>query len=333
MEAVDENQLFERIRHVVTEPEWALARPVIEEIQELKQRRNAVILAHNYQHPLIFHGVADMRGDSLGLARLAAETDAGVIVMCGVHFMAETAKLLNPKRTVLLPDHDAGCSLADAITADDIRQLRRQYPGVPIVTYVNTSAAVKAQCDVCCTSSNAVDIVNALDSDRVLVIPDRHLADYVDRHSDAEILTWEGGCVVHEEFRTADIDALRADYPDVRVIAHPECVADVQDCADAVGSTSQIIDWVARHRPQRVAMITECTMSDNVASHFPETQFVQPCSLCPYMRLITLEKVRDCLRQMSGEVQVPDEIAPQARRAVARMLEMSSKTKAEGPSS
>lgn len=316
--------LFDRVRHVVTEPEWMLARPIIEEIRELKAQRNAVVLAHNYQHPLIFHGVADLRGDSLGLARRAAEAQAEVIVMCGVYFMAETAKLLNPKRTVLLPDHDAGCSLADAITADDVEALRKEHPGVPVVTYVNTSAAVKAASDVCCTSSNAVDIVEALGADRVIFIPDRHLATFVDQHTDVDILTWDGGCVVHEEFRTADIDALRADYSDISVIAHPECITEVQACADAVGSTSQLIDWVADHRPQRVAMITECTMSDNVASHFPETDFVQPCSLCPYMRLITLEAIRDCLRELSGDIELAEAVIPGARRAVTRMLEMSS---------
>ncbi len=317
------SEIFERVRQLVTEPEWALAWPLIEEIHELKTQQNAVILAHNYQHPLIFHGVSDLRGDSLSLARQAAVSDAEVIVLCGVHFMAETAKLLNPERTVLLPDHDAGCSLADAITADDIAMLRRQYPDVPVVTYVNTSAAVKAASDVCCTSSNAVAVVEAMGSDQVIFVPDRHLAKFVTQNTDVEILTWDGGCIVHEEFRTADIDALRADYPDIDVIAHPECTGDVQDSADAVGSTSQLIDWIAENRPEKVAMITECTMSDNVASRFPETRFIQPCSLCPYMRLITLEGVRDSLRELSGAIEIDDDIIGDARRAVTRMLEFS----------
>ncbi len=318
-----DNSLFEQVRNVVTEPEWLLAKPIIEEIQALKREKNAVVLAHNYQHPLIYHGVADLRGDSLGLAREAADADADVIVMCGVHFMAETAKLLNPDRTVLLPDYDAGCSLADAITADDVQALKKRHPGVPVVTYVNTSAAVKAASDVCCTSSNAVTIVEALNSEKVLFVPDRHLAKYVERNSEVEILTWEGGCVVHEEFQSADIDALRADYPGIDVIAHPECTKEVQDSADAVGSTSQLIDWVEEHRPEQVAMITECTMSDNVAAHFPKIAFKQPCSICPYMRRITLEKIRDCLETMDDPVEIDPRIVPGARRAVRRMLEYS----------
>ncbi len=316
-------EIFDKVRHVVTEPEWALARPLIEEIRQLKAERDALILAHNYQHPLIFFGVADLSGDSLGLARQASQVDAQTIVMCGVHFMAETAKLLNPDRQVLIPDDQAGCSLADAITAEDVEALRERYPGVPVVTYVNTSAAVKAASDICCTSSNAIEIVEALASDQVLLIPDRHLADYVSNHSEVEILTWEGGCVVHEEFRASEIDALRVDHPDICVIAHPECHAEVQASADMVGSTSQLIDWVGNHRPDKVAMITECTMSDNVASHFPKTEFIQPCSLCPYMRRITLEKIRDCLRDGSGEVEIDEAIADQARLSVTRMLEVS----------
>lgn len=316
--------LFERVKNVVTAPEWAIARPLIDEINALKKERNAVILAHNYQHPLIFHGIADLRGDSLGLARQAAQTKAETIVMCGVHFMAETAKLLNPSRRVLLPSVDAGCSLAEAIDAEDIRNLRREYPGAPVVSYVNTTAAVKAESDVCCTSSNAVEIVEALGAERVIFVPDQHLSRYVARHTEVQIVHWPGGCIVHEEFRTADIDAVRADYPEIRVIAHPECREDVQEIADMVGSTSQLIDWVETHRPAQVAMITECTMSDNVAARFPEVEFIQPCSICPYMRQITLERVRDCLRDESGDIEIDSSIAPGARRAVEKMLELSS---------
>ncbi len=323
MEPAEADAIFERVSHLVTEPEWELARPIIEEIRQLKRERGATILAHNYQHPLIFHGVADLHGSSLGLARQAADSDADVIVMCGVHFMAETAKLINPDATVLLPDFDAGCSLADSITAEDVQRLRDEHPGVPIVTYVNTSAGVKAASDVCCTSSNALQIVEALNTDRVLMIPDQHLADYVDARTGAEVLTWQGDCVVHQEFRTSDIEALRADYPDIQVIAHPECTREVQESADAIGSTSQLIDWVDTHRPERVAMITECTMSDNVASRFPEVEFTQPCSLCPYMRKITLEKIRDCLREMDGKVDIDPSVAAGARNSVEKMLELS----------
>ncbi len=324
MDLITDESLFEKVKHIVTEPEWSLAKPLIDEIRALKEERGALILAHNYQHPLIFHGVADLHGSSLGLARQAAETDAGIIVMCGVHFMAETAKLINPDATVLLPATDAGCSLADSITVEDVQYLRRQHPGVPIVTYVNTSAAVKAQCDVCCTSSNALQIVESLDSDRVLLIPDQHLAGYVDRHSSKEVLTWQGGCVVHEEFRTSDIEAIRKTHPDIKVIAHPECTQDVQQAADALGSTSQLVDWVEEHRPEKVAMITECTMSDNVSSRFPEVEFIQPCALCPYMRRITLEGIRDSLRDLSGEITIAPDVAEGARLSVQRMLELSS---------
>lgn len=323
MDTADAESLFAKVEHLVTEPEWKLAQPLVEEIRELKDRRNAVILAHNYQHPLIFHGVADLHGSSLGLARQAAATDAEVIVMCGVEFMAETASLINPDSTVLLPDDKAGCSLADSISAADVRELREQHPGVPVVTYVNTSAAVKAECDVSCTSSNAVEVVEALDSDRVLLVPDEHLADYVDARTDKEILTWEGACVVHEEFRLGDIEALREDYPGIRVIAHPECTEQVQQTADFIGSTSGLIDWLEEHQPEKVAMITECTMSDNVAERFPDVEFIQPCSICPYMRRITLEGIRDCLRELSGQVQVEPDIAADARRCVERMFELS----------
>lgn len=323
MAEIEMDALFERVRHVVTEPEWHLARPLIEEIRELKKARNAVVLAHNYQHPLIFDGIADLRGDSLGLARKARDVDAEIIVMCGVHFMAETAKLLNPERKVLLASFEAGCSLAEAIRAEDVENLRHKYPGVPVVTYVNTSAAVKAASDVCCTSSNALAIVEALGSDRVIFVPDRHLAGFVASQTEVEIITWEGGCIVHEEFRTADIKALRKDHPNISVIAHPECHADVQESADMVGSTTQLIDWVDKNRPSEVAMITECTMSDNVSSQFPDIDFIQPCSICPYMRRITLEGVRDSLRDLSGSVEIDEAIAPAARLAVSRMLELS----------
>jgi quinolinate synthase len=316
-------EIYEQVRHVVTGAEWTLARPLIEEIRELKRERGALILAHNYQHPLITYGVADLRGDSLGLARQAVTADAEVLVMCGVHFMAETAKLLNPAVPVLLPDRRAGCSLAESIEALDIQWMRELYPDAPVVTYVNTTAAVKAASDVCCTSSNAVEIVESLGADEVILVPDRYLATYVASRVDITIRTWPGRCVVHEEFRATDIQALRADHPGISVLAHPECRPEVQYAADRVGSTSALARWIDEERPETVALITECTMSDNLASRFPEVSFQQPCSICPYMRRITLSGIRDCLRHMTGEVVVAPEHVEPARRAVERMLTIS----------
>jgi quinolinate synthase len=243
-----------------------------------------------------------------------------VIVMCGVHFMAETAKLLNPERTVLIPDTEAGCSLAESITPADIRELRRQHPGVPVVTYVNTSAAVKAECDICCTSSNAVDVVESLDSDQVVFLPDGHLARYVAAHTDVEIISWRGVCIVHDEFRVSDMRALRRQHPGIRVAVHPECKEEVQHEADVVGSTSQLQGYIDAERPQKIALITECTMSGNLSSQFPDTEFIQPCSLCPYMKKITLAKVYESLRTLEPTVEVPDAVAQGARAALARML-------------
>lgn len=305
---------------ILPDVEVAAITPLIAEIEALKAKRRAVVLAHNYMTPDIFHGVADLRGDSLALARMATETDADVIVMAGVHFMAETAKILNPGKTVLIPDLRAGCSLAESITGRDVRLLRERYPGVPVVTYVNTSAEVKAESDICCTSSNAVAVVESLAADRVIFLPDQYLGRWVASQTGVEVILWEGSCMVHERFTGAQLREYRADHPGIRVIAHPECPPDVLAEADFVGSTSGMISWVEKNRPPRVVMITECSMSDNVAAEIRDVEFVRPCNLCPHMKRITLAGIADALREMKHEVKVPPAVAERARLAVARML-------------
>jgi quinolinate synthase len=312
----------ERLRGVLPEVEIAALTPLLEEIEELKQRRNAVVLAHNYMTPDIYHGAADLKGDSLALARMAEKTDADVIVMAGVHFMAETAKIVNEAKTVLIPDTTAGCSLAESITGADIRLLRQRYPDVPVVTYVNTSAEVKAESDICCTSSNAVRVVESLGVDRVIFLPDQYLGRWVASQTEVDVILWQGSCIVHERFTGEELRGYRKSFPGIQIIAHPECPPDVLAEADFVGSTSGMIDWVKRVRPERVVMVTECSMSDNVAAEVPETDFVRPCNLCPYMKKITLEGIRDSLRDMKHEVLVDPAVAERARRAVSRMLEV-----------
>ncbi len=312
--------LYERVRKVIPAFEWPAFAPDIDAILRLKRERNAVILAHNYQTPEIFHCVADLVGDSLALAREAAATSAEVIVLCGVHFMAETAKLLNPDKTVLIPDQEAGCSLAESITAADVRRLRERYPGVPVVTYVNTSAEVKAESDVCCTSGNAVKVVEALGCPRVIFLPDEYLAKYVAEQTPVEIISWQGHCEVHERFTGEEVRRYRAGFDDLVVIAHPECPPDVLSAADFVGSTAQMIEFARRRRPARMLMLTECSMSDNVAAELTEVEFVRPCNLCPHMKRITLPKIRHALETMTHEVVVDPAVAERAGRAVARML-------------
>ncbi len=312
--------LFEKVSDIIPEIEWPSFAPYVHEINRLKKERNAVILAHNYQTPEIFHTIADFTGDSLQLAREAAQCDADVIVQCGVHFMAETSKVLAPEKKVLIPDMEAGCSLAASITGADVRLLKEKYPGVPIVTYVNTSADVKAESDICCTSSNAVQIVESLGTDRVLMIPDEYLAQYVATQTDVEILTWKGHCEVHERFSAADIATYRKSHPGVVVLAHPECPPDVIEAADFTGSTSGLINYVDQKRPTRVVMITECSMSDNVAVEFPDVDFVRPCNLCPHMKRITLPKILDTLQNMQHEVHVDQAVADGARASVEAML-------------
>lgn len=311
---------YERLRHVIPEIEWPVHAPLIVAINELKKQRNAIILAHNYQTPEIFHGVADLTGDSLALARQAVETDADLIVLCGVHFMAETAKLLNPEKTVLIPDLDAGCSLAASITAADVRLLREQYPGVPVVTYVNTSAAVKAESDICCTSANAVQVVESLGSKRVILLPDEFLARHIASQTDVDVIVWKGHCEVHERFKREDLSGYRQQFSDIQILAHPECPPDVLAEADFVGSTSAMIGHVGEKRPERVVLITECSMSDNVAVEFPEIEFIRPCNLCPHMKRITLPKILRSLENLEHRIEVDAHIAAPARRAVERMM-------------
>jgi quinolinate synthase len=312
--------LYERVSRVIPPIEWPVFEPDIEAILELKKRRDAVILAHNYMTPEIFHCVADVVGDSLALAREAARIDASVIVMAGVHFMAETVKLLNPGKTVLIPDPLAGCSLAESITAADVRALRLRHPGVPIVAYVNTSAAVKAEVDICCTSANARKVVESLGARRVVMLPDKYLAANVAKETEVEIIPWDGACIVHERFSGPDVRQLREDHPGVVVLAHPECPPDVLDEADFAGSTAQMSAYVGRNKPSRVVLLTECSMSDNVAVEHPDVDFVRPCNLCPHMKRITLPAIRRALETMRTEVTIDPALAARARLAVERMV-------------
>ncbi len=314
--------LYAKVSRVITPIEWPYYAPLIKAINELKAKRNAVILAHNYMTPEIFHCVGDFRGDSLQLAKEAARTKADVIVQAGVHFMAETSKLLNPDKTVLIPDLEAGCSLAASITGADVRALREAYPGVPVVTYVNTSAEVKAESDICCTSANAVQVVESLGSPRVLLIPDEFLAKYVQTKTKVQVIAWKGHCEVHERFTGEELEAYRAADPGIKIIAHPECPPDVLGAADFTGSTSGMIDWVKKNRPKKVMLVTECSMSSNVAAETPDVEFIRPCNLCPHMKRISLEKIYESLLHMRYEVTVGPGVAERARRAVERMVNL-----------
>jgi len=313
-------EVFSRMRRVMPEIEWPVHAPYVDAIREWKRKRNAVILAHNYQTPEIFHGVADVTGDSLALAQKGAAADADVIVMAGVHFMAETAKILSPEKTVLIPDLEAGCSLAASITAADVRLLRERYPGAPVVTYVNTSAEVKAESDVCCTSANAVEVVESLGVPRVIFLPDEYLGRYVASQTKTEIVLWKGHCEVHERFSGDQIRSFREQHPDVTVLAHPECPPDVLEASDFVGSTAGMVKHLGSARPTRVVLVTECSMADNVAVQFPEVEFLRPCNLCPHMKRITLPKILHALQAMEHKVEVEPVVAERARRAVERML-------------
>jgi quinolinate synthase len=316
--------LHHRVRNVIPAIEWPGFAGDIDAILELKRARDAVILAHNYQTPEIFHCVADIVGDSLALAREAMKVDADVIVLAGVHFMAETAKLLNPSKTVLIPDLDAGCSLAESITASDVRLLRERYPGVPVVTYVNTSADVKAESDICCTSSNAVEVVESLGADTVLFLPDQYLAKWVASQTKVKIISWAGACEVHERFTGEELRAYREADPSIQIIAHPECPPDVIAEADFTGSTAKMADWVKKHRPGKVLMVTECSMAANVAAEVPDVEFIRPCNLCPHMKRITLPRILDSLVYMKDEITVDPMVAEKARRAVERMVNLRS---------
>jgi quinolinate synthase len=314
--------LYERVKKVISPVEWPLMAPTIKAINELKKTRGAVILAHNYQTPEIFRCVADIRGDSLQLAIEATKVKSDIIVQCGVHFMAETSKILNPQKTVLIPDSRAGCSLASSITGADVRLLRERFPGVPVVAYVNTSAEVKAEVDTCCTSSNAVQVVESLNAPTVIFLPDQYLARYVASKTAVRIIAWKGACEVHERFTGDELRAYREADPSVQIIAHPECPPDVLAEADFTGSTAHMIDWVRNRHPKRLVMITECSMADNVRAELPDVEIVQPCNLCPHMKRITLARILDSLLTLREEVSVDPLIAERARRSVERMINL-----------
>ena len=314
--------LYERIKTVIPAVEWPFFAPYVKAINELKAARGAVILAHNYQTPEIYNCVADFVGDSLQLAREAAKTKASVIVQCGVHFMAETAKILNPDKTVLIPDRRAGCSLAASITGADVRLLRAKFPGVPVVAYVNTSADVKAEVDICCTSSNALQVVESLGTDKVIFLPDEYLARYVAAQTKVKVIAWKGHCEVHERFTADELRLIRESDPAIQIIAHPECPPDVLAEADFTGSTAHMINWVRERRPRRLVMITECSMADNVRAELPDVEMLRPCNLCPHMKRITLAKILDSLLTLGEEVTIDPVIAEKARRPIERMIDL-----------
>jgi len=314
--------LYAKVKNVIPEIEWPFMAPYVKAINDLKQQRDAVILAHNYQTPEIFHCVADIVGDSLQLAREATKVKQQVIIQCGVHFMAETSKILNPDKTVLIPDSRAGCSLASSITGADVRLLRERFPGVPVVAYVNTSADVKAEVDICCTSSNAVQVVESLNADTVIFLPDQYLAKYVASKTAVKIIAWKGACEVHERFTGDELRSYREADPSVHIIAHPECPPDVIAEADFTGSTAHMIDWVRKNQTKRVVMVTECSMADNVQAELPNVEFVKPCNLCPHMKRITLPKILDSLIYLREEVTVDPAIIGKARLSVERMINL-----------
>ncbi len=318
--------MWEKVKHHVTPMEWRLHAPLIAEINRLKREKNAVILAHNYMTPEIFHGVGDYVGDSLGLAKEAAKSDAAIIVQAGVHFMAETSTILSPEKTILIPDLTAGCSLASSITGADVRLIKQRYPGLPVVTYVNTTADVKAETDVCCTSANAVQVVEHVAKewgvDKVILIPDEFLARNVARQTEVGIIAWKGRCEVHERFTAEDILELKASYPNAEILAHPECPAEVLEVSDFAGSTAAMNDYVLQRKPKQVVLITECSMADNVAADAIGTEFVRPCNLCPHMKKISLENIYEALLHNRFEVTVDPAIAERARLAVQRMVDL-----------
>ena len=311
--------IYKKISKALPEIEWSTFAPYIYKINKLKKEKNAVILAHNYQTPEIYHGIADFAADSLALAIEASKTKADIIIMCGVHFMAETAKLMSPHKKVLLPDMSAGCSLSSSITGKDVRLLKKKYPGVPVVSYVNTSADVKAETDICCTSANAVKVVESLGVKKVIFLPDDYLAKYVASNTNIEIIPWKGTCVVHEQFNAKEINDIKEQNPGIVVIAHPECPPDVINAADFAGSTSGMSEYVKKNQPKKVMMVTECSMSDNVQVENPKVEFIKPCNLCPYMKKITLPKILDCLEKESNEIIIPDNLMQKAKLSVERM--------------
>ncbi len=319
---VTSEEVYKKISKFIPDSEWKVHAPLIEKINRLKKEKNAIILAHNYQTPEIYHGVADIAADSLALAVEASKTSADKIILCGVHFMAETAKLMSPAKKVYLPDMEAGCSLASSITGKDVRLLKQKYPGVPVVSYVNTSADVKAETDVCCTSANAVKVVESLNVDRVIFLPDQYLADYVSKNTKVKIISWKGTCIVHEQFTAKEIQEIKSQNPGIKVIAHPECPPDVIKASDFAGSTSGMVKYVKDNQPKKVMLVTECSMSDNVEADNPKVSFIKPCNLCPYMKKINLEKILDCLENEKNEIILEDKIIEAARKSVIRMTEI-----------
>jgi quinolinate synthase len=315
-------EIYKKISKFIPSAEWKIHAPLIEKINKLKKQKNAIILAHNYQTPEIYHGVADISADSLALAVEASKTTADKIILCGVHFMAETAKLMSPTKKVYLPDMQAGCSLASSITGKDVRLLKEKYPGVPVVSYVNTSADVKAETDVCCTSANAVKVVESLNVDKVIFLPDQYLADYVSKNTKVKIISWKGTCIVHEQFTGKEIEDIKLQNPGIKIIAHPECPPDVIKASDFAGSTSGMVKYVKDNQPKKVMLVTECSMSDNVEADNPNVSFIKPCNLCPYMKKIDLEKILDCLENETNEITMSTETIEKARKSVERMAEV-----------
>ena len=312
--------IYKKISSTVPEIEWLTHAPYIYKINKLKKEKNAIILAHNYQTPEIYHGISDFSADSLALAVEASKTSADIIVMAGVHFMAETAKLMSPNKKVLLPDMKAGCSLSSSITGKDVKLLKEKYPGVPVVSYVNTSADVKAETDVCCTSANAVKIVKSLGVKKVIFLPDDYLAKYVASQTDVEIISWKGICIVHDQFNENEIKSIRKNNPGIKIIAHPECPPEVIKASDFAGSTSGMINYVKNNQPKKVMMVTECSMSDNIQVENPNVEFIRPCNMCPHMKKITLPKILDCLENETGEIIMNQETIDKARLSVEKMV-------------
>ena len=312
--------IYQKVSKVIPEIEWSFHAPLIHKINKLKKEKNAVVLAHNYQTPEIFHGIADIAADSLALAIEAEKTNADIIVLCGVHFMAETAKLMNPEKKILLPDMEAGCSLASSITGKDVKMLKEKYPSVPVVTYVNTSAEVKAESDICCTSANAVRVVESLGVNKVIFLPDQYLAKYVQTKTKVQIISWIGTCIVHERFSAQEIEDIKKQNPEISVLSHPECPPEVIAASDFTGSTTGMSNYVKKNQPKKVMLVTECSMSDNVQVNNPNVQFIKPCNLCPHMKTITLPKVLECLENETNEILIPEIISRKARKAVERMV-------------
>ena len=314
------SELYNKIHLSIPQIEWPTIAPYIYEINKLKKEKGVTILAHNYQAPEIFYGVADIVGDSLGLAIDGSKVKTDKILMCGVHFMAETAKIMSPEKKILLPDLSAGCSLAESITASDVRKLKKENPGVPVVTYVNTSAAVKAETDICCTSANAVKIVESLKVKKVIFLPDEYLAKYVASKTKVEIISWKGKCEVHERFTDHEIFELRKKYPDLKVVSHPECPPEVINASDYTGSTGSMINYVKNTKAKDIFLVTECSMSDNVQIENPNINFIKPCNLCPHMKKITLKSILKSLKEENYLIEIDDETISRAKGAIEKMI-------------